>query len=330
MGILDLSDFRFDERNHSVFYSSKDFIAYRDRYRINFSDCQNNILASYTCPADFLNFEMFENDAAIVIILGGKNLIAFDKKNKQSYQDTYNITNIGRCITKIVSADTITAIVFGTLMNKKVQLVNFDFIDQVRRFQTQSWELNNINDICQNGSNIYLLISGSLLVATTTECETIWTKFETGIIRPNLLTSSNNLYYNYNSFIKSYKSDPIRLPTLKVSSLESLVEDGNLYCTVGDRSGICCYNLKSALVTWEIRGNSPIDETLTIKGRDKSGTWDIMLFRSKDHFGMINLNKGKTILYRKCDGIHKLRLSGDHVLIHKRNKTEIISGANNV
>ena len=79
---------------------------------------------------------------------------------------------------------------------------------------------------------------------------------------------------------------------------------------------------------WEIHGRYPIKESILVKSEDDE---DIMLVRTENYMGMINLDKGQAKDNIHTAKITKLRSTSDHVLIYKKDGTTVlVPGIENV
>jgi hypothetical protein len=329
--ILDINKIGKITRNQLVFFATHDYMIYKSSSILVHSSCGDEIINTNSLPRDCNNYECLEFDDIIIFVFAGKEVVIIDKSGHQPIAYKIDHRKIGRIYTRLLaSPHEPNHVIFGTRWDTKVQFMCYDFMDQSRICQTSSWDMDRINYICTNDQFIYALLDSTFIVcADMSTGETAWTRFEAGVISANILAYGNSLLYachNVLKIITNNKVENINIPLVKIHTLECIVGN-NLYFTSNQGYNIGSYDLLNRRVNWEIPGNFAIKETLLTKGFNGKEIHDVLLLRMHKRLGVIDLTQGKSVHFTKINNISKMRITHDHILLHKSiPETDIIPG----
>ena len=328
--IINLSKIELEPRQQSVFYATHKFIVYKDHLSLHLANCEGKILNSLRCPPDHRLFECIDLDDAVLFIFAGKQSLVLDKSGNEPIERAMAVEKIGRSVTPLLPSNDPFGVILGTRIAGNIQFINYDFMGGHRLMQTASWKMEKISHLCVRYDTVYGLLDNVFLVSCSAMTgETFWTRFETGQIAPKLIPYEEGLFYACQGVLKRLedgKSSITRIPLARVYSLEYKAGD-DLYLTSNEGKHLCCYNLKDNELSWEITGQLPIQETLVVQGKRRGRLYDIMAIRTKDHFSLVDLSRGTTIYHALSVGIHRIRQTEDHILIHKfHGPTDLLAG----
>ncbi len=332
--VINLSKLELEPRQQSIFYATHGFIVYKDRLSLHLADCEGEILNSLRCPPDHRLFECIDLDDAVLFIFAGKQSLVLDKSGNEPIERAMAVEKIGRCVTPLFPSNDPFGVIFGTHIAGNIQFINYDFMGGKRLLQTSSWKMQKISHLAVYKDVIYGLLDNVFLVSCSAITgETFWTRFETGQIAPNLIPHEGGLFYACQGVLKHLengKSSLTRIPLARVHSLEHKSGD-NLYLTSNEGKHLCCYDVKNRELAWEITGQLPIQETLVVQGKRRGRLCEVMAVRTKDHFSLVDLSRGATIYHALSVGIHRIRQTEDHILIHKfHGPTDLLAGRTDV
>jgi len=328
---IDLSSFKIEERDHIIFYASHDFIIYHQNDHIVSADCNGNIMSNVKCTFNYKNYEMLEFDDSVLLMLGGgQRIIIFDKAGGQPIEHNLPIQKTGRCYTKIFKTNNENSILMGTGLNKKIQFINYDFMSGKRISQSNSLSMNVINDCIVEDNTLYALLDHSFILSLDADtCATKWSRFETGKTNPHLIPYKKGITYVCQNIIRLADEtgtiENIHIPLLQPHSVESVVSD-KAYMISDEGKSICCCNLQTKSLEWEIKGKSLIHDTITIKGINGSEKIELMIVYIKTGIGLINLSSGQHISSENIQNLLRIRKTADHILLHKPYFTHMIPG----
>lgn len=327
--ILNLSNLEMEYREYFVLYASKDQIIYRDKQYLVTKSCDDQITSQISIPTIFSHYEYTTLDRLLVFIIGGKYL--FYNDFSKSTIEELSVQRTGKFLSRIYPTEHEDSIITMSNLHGKVHFIIYNILKKKRLFQSSSWEASQINDIVVFKDKIYCLMDNSYIVCCNLNtCETLWTKFETGIINPQLIPSENGIIYCCNGLVRILENknvQTIHIPLARPSTLERLI-DNKLYYTSNSRKNVCCYDLSSKKLIWEITGTNPIIKTIHAYGIDDNKTQnDILITHSSDSLSIVNLTLGRIHSHFRVPGIRDIKLSQNHILIHKQfNYTNILTG----
>ncbi len=328
--MISLDELQIEKRPKLVYFATNDFIIYKDGPYLYHNSCDDENLNTFKLPIDHKHYQCLDMVDAVMLLFAGKSIAVIDKSGNLPINHDLDQRKIGRVITKLFPSNDYNSVVFGTKLFDRIQFVNYDFMDHKRISQTSSWNMTNITDITSYKNDLFAILDNAFVVCCGMDSgETKWTRFESGRVNPKILIHNDTAFYTCQNMLKSSLGASVestRIPLVKIHSLQS-IHNGKLYFTANKGASLCCYDLATKTLVWEIPGNLPIKETLVTQGKYKGRTYDIMLLRMENHLGIVNLSLGKTIHYRKILHISRIRETGNYILIHKHpNETEIIPG----
>ncbi len=292
--------------------------------------CDETLLSKINLPKDCKSYEFLELDGIIILMMSGKEILIINKSGYMPQRYDMNSYKIGRCVTKLFDVGN-NQMVFGTKYPNRIQFLSYNYIEQTRVCQTMSWKMARVNHVIMDGNILYALLDNAFIVCCDMSTgETLWTRFEAGFIHKNLIIYKNKLIYACQNILKIVDEDSnvenIQIPLVRIHSMEHLIGE-NLYFTSNEGKNICCYNLKSRKLRWEILGNLEIKESIMTRGLYEDRVYDIMIVRAKDSVGTINVVLGKSISFLKTPAVSRIRETGDHILVHTHaDHTEMIPG----
>jgi len=332
--ILDLNKIEIESRDIPVFFSTHEFVIYREPSmgRLEMSDCSGEVLVSTRCPNDWMYYECLDMEDAILFIFAGKEIIVFDKMGHLINSHKIDPYKIGRVLTKPLQGIHENSIVFGTRTTNGIQIIHYDFMKQERLSQSSSWKSKKINDAVSDGNMIYALMDNSFLAACSiSSCETIWTRFEANLVVPKLVVNKDGLFWISRNTIRKRQGkdvENIRIPIPKLSNLHDIVE-GKFLVTTNEAKNVCLADVEQGRTEWEITGEHSIVDSYITYGQSNVMS-RIMLFVSDTNLGLINLTNGRTISYGLSKNISRIRQTGDHILLSKYDgTTDMIAGMQN-
>ncbi len=330
---INLDDIGHESRDKPVFYASSTEIVYREDNFIKLASCDGEVLSQIGIPIDVSSFEMLDLLDTVLFIFGGQTLVFMDKSGMAPTQHELGIMSIGNCCTPIFPSTNMDAIIFGTHRDNYIQFVTYDFVQQKRLIQTMSWDMSNITHTYVDKTDmLYSILDQSLLIKANMKTGESETRFETGQINRSYLPYKGMDLYGGHTCLRGVvdrKVKTTKIPLVRVHTLEHIIGD-RLYFTSKGGTHVCCYDLKSESMKWEIFGNQIIHETILVKGLSKDKECDVMVIRIDHHIGLINLTEGKSVAYIKCPNVSRIRQTGDNVLVNKANGTAmLIPGVDN-
>lgn len=331
--LLDLTKIEPENRDHFVFYATHDMVVYKDGRKIIMDDCSGNHITEVDCPPSHKVYESLDIGDALLLVIGGKYLVYLNKTGARSFFEELPISRVGRVLSDTYESNHKNSLLFAGHLHNKVHFINYDFIDKKRVSQSSSWEVGQVNDIQVVDGKIFALMDNAYLICCDASTgETLWTRFETGKIEPRIIPHEGGLIYACQKLIKVYKdtkAEIIRVPLARPDTLECL-RGNSLYYTAKEMKHVCCLDLRSKQLIWEITGTEPITKTITVSGKLNSNIYDMMFVQTPNAVTLINLSLGRVHSHFKMVNVQNIRLTGDHILIHKRSDdTVMISGVPN-
>ncbi len=329
--ILNLDALEIESRTQTVFFATNEFILYKDKNSIVLSSCDGTELSKLKCPTGYRAFECCDFGDILVFMFAGKHISVVDPFGIP-IQYELEIEKFGHSITKpFCNGDDM--IVFGAQSKDQVHFIGYDFMRRTRKFQTQSWKMAKISDMLVDANHIYGLFDNAYIVCCDVKTgETLWSRFETGIIKPKLLRYEDDILYASRGVLKRASKkgiDSIKIPLMRVWTLEALIGE-KLYLTASMGNDLCCYDLRKQKTVWRVRGQMPILQTLCLKGITNGKIHDAMILRMKGFLSVIDLTVGRSVHLIHSDRIENVRKTRDHVLIHKhQGRTDMIASARN-
>lgn len=323
--MIDINNLEIDTRNTFILFATHDFIIYREKNKVVLASCNEEKLSEVVVAGDCTRYQCADLGDAVLFVFNGTDIVIIDKSGMMPIQHVIDPLKIGRCVTEVYPWQD-NQIVFGTRQMSRTQFLTYDFIEQKRIAQTASWEIGSVTDTYfdrQTGT-LYAVLDNSIIVAHDVRTgEKIWTKFETAKINPGILMYDGDLFYTCQGLLKRTDGNEIssiRIPAVKACSVE-WTHGRNIYFTSNENKNLCCYNVESQKLKWEIHGQQAIKESAHVKGTDKA---DILFVRTQDYVGIINLTTGKSESAIRTRGITKLCKTDDHLLIQKTSNETVL------
>ncbi len=310
---------KIDDRSEHIFYATHNIIIYQDGLSIVLGSCENEeILSVINSSFDYTNYECIDLDDSVLIVFDHKAVVLINKSGMEPISYTLDEHKIGRCFTKPFLSNHPNRIIFGTKLHDRLQFVNFDFMEQKRITQSSSWKMSRITDLYVDDTMVYATLDNSFLVCCDMATgETLWTRFETGKIGEGLIRYGDDLYYCCQGTLKKTNGDtaePIRIPFIKPTSIVG--QHGKfLFFTNKNGNTLCQYNLDEHKFTWEVFGSHPVQEAVTVSGL-KYGS-HIMFLRTSDYISMVDTDRGNALSNINTKKAKRMRLTEDHIIIHK-------------
>ena len=327
--ILDLKNIQFESRDKQVFFAAHDFIIYKDMSSIIMADCQGDVISTIPCPRDHRHFECIDLGDAVLLILAGKLMVVFDKSGNAPISHRVDTAKMGRIISRPYQTDDENCLLFGTMRNNSIQLVNYDFLSHKRVAQSSSWKVKQLSDMIVKDGNAYLLLDSSFLVSCDAEtCETKWSRFESGFITPYLIPYKDSILYSCQGLIRKLEAsvENINIPLSRISSILACIND-NIIFTSEDFTNIGSYSLTEKKLLWEIVGSNKVLEGIVVKGVSDEETFNVLAMQVGDHFALVNLDLGQSAHYSKTSSVYKMRQTGNHLLLNQKGyKTDMLAG----
>lgn len=320
-------DFRLTES--TVFYADHLLTVYRDGPYVRAVDDTDEQIHKLRCPSNFKQFEAVDLDTAVLLMFSGNQVTILDKTGIDVMSYELDTHKFGKCITPMKLSEDKLSIVFGTRIRDHIQFVNYDYSNKKRVSQSSSWKMATINDFVVHNEKLYALLDNSFLIAANVDtCETLWNRFETGKISPNIVPYKNEIYYACSGTLKVRNPDveTIKIPLVKVSSVEAKFGDHVIMTSMGGLS-LCCYDVSKQNVRWQIKSNLPIQQTVPIKIIVSGKANDGVAVVTKDHFTIVDCTRGRNVYHTEFKNIARIRKTGSHLLVHKYNgSTGVIAG----
>lgn len=331
--LLDLNKIEPENRDRFVFYATHEMVVYKDGRKIVMDDCSGTRITEVECPSSYKVYESLDVGNALLLVIGGKYLVHLDRLGERSFFEELPISRVGRVLSDTYESSHRNSVLFAGHLHGKVHFINYNFIDKTRVSQSTSWEVGQVNDIQVVDEKIFALMDNAYIICCNASTgETLWTRFETGKIEPRIIPYNNGLIYSCQKLVKVYKDknvEIIRIPLARPDTLECIREN-NLYYTSKEMKHVCCLDLKSKEIIWEITGTEPITKTVAVTGKLHSNIYNMMFIQTPNAVTLINLSLGKVHSHFKMVNLQNIRLTGDHLLIHKRSdETVMIAGVPN-
>ena len=323
----DLTKIETEDRPDFVFFATHNQIIYRDKQFISMASCSGELICQVDLPPNHNQYEHLEFDDSVLFVMNGTHLVWIDFEGISPTTTILHPLKIGQCVTKLFHAKDKNGIIFGTKKLGKIQFVNYDFIANNRIAQTSSWEADEITSIRVEGNILHAILDTSTIVACDMSTgETLWTRFETGLVQRGLALIDGWIYYTSQGLLKKTNGETqktIRIPLIRLSSIESSTGK-TLYFTVKENKTLCRYDITSGRLVWKIQGQHTIlDSTQALDEANNN----LLLVRAPEYIGIISLDKGRAEANIRPGRIRRLRRTGDHILIHKENgSTTLVPG----
>jgi hypothetical protein len=279
----------------TVFYSSKNIMIYRSDNGITFQNTEKKIdiplKNNYTVYA-----EEYKNKT---LIISGNSGILVDENGKYENIDFKNIVPISK---PVIIDD---KLLFVSSMGNLCHFVVYDLIKRKRILQTQSIEFSSIySDISKN--DFYLLVNNSNLICYDINGQIKWKKFDKTKIANGIKYYKGNLIYyagNQIKIINGENTQTIDIPDIKIDEISVLYND-SLFALCNDKKNICCIDLLSGYLKYEIKTLKPIKNIILTSMNIDNINRKILCFNNDTHIGIIELSVVKTTIY---DPIEKIR-----------------------
>ena len=327
MHYLNLTPLEIEAKNKVIFYVTKDFIIYREKSSIVLESCEGEIKSSVACPSDFRNYEALDVGDAILLVLGGTTVILFYKDGYQPVKYCLDQHKVGKVVSEIFPSKNKNAIIFCTQLNDKMQIIIYDFMGQKKIAQSASRKFYKLISMCSDEKQICCLFDYSFIVGCDIEtCETIWTRFEASLIYPNLIPYNKSIIYTCNGILRKYgeKIENVSIPSVTVSKIFSIVDD-NIIMTSNKNNNLISFNLQDNSIKWELVGNEIIFDGIITKGKVGQNIIDAIILHIRDHISIVNLDIGRSSYNNRSNNVYRVRQTGDHIIMNKRNyETDII------
>jgi outer membrane protein assembly factor BamB len=320
-------DFKYT--TEAVFYADDQLTIYRDGPFVRAIDKNSNEIETIRCPSNFKHFESIDLGDAVLLMFSGDQVIIIDKAGNDVTAHQLATYKFGVCVTPMLLSKDTFRVIFGTRSRGHVQFVTYDYIARQRIAQTSSWKMANITDFTLDDDKLYALLDNSFMICSDIETgESLWTRFETGQITPRIVPDDGEIFYACQGVLKrrTPESEAIKIPLVKVHTVEAKFGDGVILTGMQGKS-LCCYDLSTKKIRWEIRSNLPVQQTLPIRILTDGKIHDALIVRTKNHVTIIDCAKGKTVYHNEFDNLARIRRTGSCLLLHKYNgATGIISG----
>jgi hypothetical protein len=325
---LNLTPLEIETRDKVVFYATKDFIIYREKSSIFLASCEGEIKSSVLCPSDFRNYETLDIGDAVLLVLGGMTVIIFYKDGCQPVKYTLDQHKVGRVASELFPSKNENAVIFCTQLNGKMQIVIYDFMGQKKIAQSASLKFFGLTSMCIDDKQVCCLFDSSFIVGCDVEtCETLWTRFEASLVYPKLIPYNGDVIYTCNGALRKRgeQVENIPVPSVQISKIFSLVDDF-LITTSNNNRNLLSFNLSNKTTNWELVGNDVIFNGVAVKGKVGQTTINAMILHIRDHISVVNLDVGRSSYNNRSNNVYRVRQTGDHIVINKRNyQTDIIA-----
>ena len=327
---LNIDNLQTEDHSELIFYATHEILVYRQSNRIVLAQISGNILSEVKAPVDNAKYEFLDLGDAVLFLFNGMSIVLLDKTGTTPEQHSLDCIRIGRSLTRLYSGDDPDRIIFGTVNNKKVQFINYDFMQKQRVAQTASWEVSTITDmIVTEDMLLFAVLDQSTIVACDMRTgETLWTRFETSKIHPGIVYHNGELIYSCQGLFKKVGTtiEILRIPLISVNSIEHQ-DSHHVYFTSNENKNLCCYHTPTNKLKWELFGRHPIHESVWTYNTKKE---TLLLTRTDEYIGVINLSSAKSESSIRTNNIHRLRKTEDHILIQKDSiGTTLIPGVRN-
>lgn len=322
---FNLDHIDFDFRNETVYYTDNSIIVYRDLSQIICGNCNGTILSRTSLPLDYLDYQFLDLGNHLLFVFGGRYLISLHKKSGQFHVHPFDYLRIGRIITPIHKIS-IHSIIFGAKTLHGTHIVHYDFETQARIFQTGTSESKAMNDFFIHDKHIYSILDNYTINCHALDGKLLWTRFEMDQIGRGVGMYGGRLIYVCQNIIKSIKDKDyhaIQLPRIVPDGILFILGDNYIILCNGYKN-ICQYNAKKKEVEWEIIGNVPIEKSLLTEAQEQARNYKCIITMIKNYVGFINANKGTVVEYTDMTGVSSIKLTGQHLLVHKHNQTSAL------
>lgn len=322
---LEIHNLDPEDRATSILYATHDFIVYQERNGLILASCEGERLSDITIAVDYLHYECLDLDDALLFMFSGTEILILDKSGMLPMKHKLNPTTLGRCVSKMYRfPGSDNQIIFGTQQAKRIQFINYDFMNQARIAQTASWNASAITDTLLVETILYAVLDKSTIVAFDISTgESLWTKFETAEIVPGLVAHDKYLLYSCQGMLKKTDGRETQTTRIPLMSLSSILHatDREIFMTTNENKNIICYSLIPNKLKWEIFGTDHIYEGVVVQSSDDA---DILAIRTDKYITLINLSTGKSEYNIRTNNIARLRRTGDHLLIQKSTGTSTL------
>lgn len=319
----------FQYTSEAVFYADDQMMIHRDGPFVKAIDSNGDLIQTVRCPSNFKHFESIDLGDAVLIMFSGEQIILLDKTGINFSVHSLATHKFGACITPLLLSKDTLGIIFGTRSRGHVQFVHYDYIARQRVSQTSSWKMANITDFTVKNDRLYALLDNSFMICSDiSNCEPLWTRFETGRITPKIVPDGDEIFYACQGVLKRRNPDveSIKIPLVRVHSVEAKFGDRVILTAMGGKS-LCGFDVATKKTKWEVRSNLPILQTLPIRILTEGKLHDALAIRTKDHITIVDCSKGKTVYHNRFENLTRIRRTGGHLLLHKYNgSTGIITG----
>lgn len=331
--MIDLTSIAVDSFDLQVFFASNEFSVYRQGQRLLFEkgeylNCGDALtLADILCPQDIKHFDIFEMPDAFVMLVGGRTSILLDKSGFSPIIHSFDEQRSGRIITRIFPAGE-NCFFAGISSLGRSQFIKYDYVEGIVRLKSQYWQTSTINGLFVD-VNAYAVLNNTFVAALTLDCETLWSRFESGVVSTPLVKKGNDLVYVAGKALHFTVDGNVRpsiIPRTTPGKVASISGDV-IYVISEDAKTLVAYDSSKDSVLWELSGNSPILESLPIKGKVGRDTVDAMLIRLPEYIASIDLTNGRKMAVYSITDVYQMNKSRDNVILNRRgNRSDVIRG----
>lgn len=307
-------------KNYKSFYYCSDFEIFKNGRHIDVAKYNEHfemeIIARVECPLDYKEFNVIDSHERVVVILGGKYILEYDKDYNTLGLHEIPLNRMGRASNDIFwSGD---HIMLTTEFNGQIQFVRYDYCNQKKLAQSASWKLKGASSVIANKKTLFAILDNTFVEAIDIEtCEQIWSRFEAGSLSKGLLLYKNGVIYaKTNSlFVMNINGtfSKFRVTETKIEKLLDISGD-KVFFVSNNGKDLCCYDLKAESLSWKISGNRKIDSGFICSGVRGKSKRPIMVLVADNHLGVADLSIN-FIKFAYAQGIKTVRKCGDCLLV---------------
>lgn len=319
---VDVNDLKFIERPHNVLYIGGGLTIFIANGQINV-ERDGNVVSQVRGPSIFSQCFFVDLEDAVILMFDGRQIIVLYKQGEAPQQHTVDHRLMGSAITPhyYFGGD---SIVFGTSNFNRVQLVRYDFVLGTREAQTQSYDLQTIDDLkCADGRTYAVLNDCLLLCFDMQTGRELWRKFDVTGVNGELCLTQQSIVYASKSLLKRVGPDRVLdhiMLNVPIVSVLHALNDHLFICLTGSGKSISLVDTDSRQIKWTSELAVDIKKSVVIY--DKGNP--VLMTCATHYVHFIDLQAGRLLKMLKLPGVTSITTSPTAVVAHKSDGSSLM------
>lgn len=301
--------------NYHIFYINNDIIIKKINNILRIEK-NSELIDETICPPDFKNFNVLENDKYICLFFVHGEIVIYDKLHYRFLLNRYTPEKYGPIVSKIIH-QTDNLCLFVTNIDRNLQIVQYDFIENVRVAQTKSWNVNHISDFCYD-SKIFAVFDQAMLIACDFDGD-IAQKFDSYGIKS--LHINRNPFYISDKKLKNINNGIIEIVPISDLYFDKILasKDNIFFLSDANKKDIYCIDIKTKKQLWNMVGTFEILDSCLID--------NYLVLATTDNIISVNIKHRKIDNIYKINGIFRLIKIKQNIICQHTSGTTFVMGS---